>query len=101
MTTTSLAIVSSDSLTTIDGLALDTVNGGYDFSAAMQAGNAAAAPGREAGQTLGQGFDAGYSAFTGKDSKVGSAVGGPVGAAVGWAGGFATNTFQQLHGTKR
>lgn len=103
-----LAIVPSDStalvtpgFVTIDSLALDDVNGGYDFSAAVKAGNTAAGPGREAGQTLGQGFDAGYSAFTGKDSKVGSSVGGPIGAAVGWAGGFATNTYQQLHGTKR
>lgn len=76
---------------------LATVTGGYDFGQAIQAGNAAAGPGRDAGQTLGTGFDAGYKAVTGRDSTIGSTVGGPIGAAVGWTGGFAADTWQQLH----
>ncbi|HEY0191176.1 MAG TPA: hypothetical protein VGC42_08655 [Kofleriaceae bacterium] len=93
---THLAIVSSDTLPTVDLLALDAVTGGFDFGAAIKSGNDTAPAGRQAGETLGQGFDAGYQAFTGKDSKIGSAVGGPLGAAAGWAGGFATNAYQQL-----
>jgi hypothetical protein len=85
---TFLAIVPTD---------LATVTGGYDFSHAVQAGNASAGPGRDAGQTLGAGFDAGYKVVTGKDSTIGSTVGGPLGAAAGWAGGFATDTWKQLH----
>jgi hypothetical protein len=77
---------------------LSTVNGGYDFTQAVQAGNAAVGPGREAGQTLGAGFDAGYKVFTGRDTNLGSQVGGPIGAAVGWAGGFASSSVQQLRG---
>jgi hypothetical protein len=80
---------------------LSTVNGGYDFTQAVQAGNAATGPGREAGQTLGAGFDAGYQVFTGKQTNVGSQVGGPIGAAVGWAGGFASNSVQQLWGSRK
>jgi hypothetical protein len=76
---------------------LTTVTGGFDFQHAVAAGNAAAGPGREAGQTLGAGFDAGYKVVTGKDTTVGSTVGGPLGAAVGWTGGFATDTWRQLH----
>ena len=78
---------------------LDAVTGGFgfDFNHAVQAGNAAAGPGREAGQTLGTGFDAGVKAFTGRDSTIGSVVGAPIGAAVGWTGGFATDVFNQLH----
>lgn len=86
---------------TIPALALadlDTVTGGFDFGHAVQAGNAAAGPGREAGQTLGTGFDAGFKAVTGRDSAIGSTVGGPIGAAVGWTGGFATDAWSQLHG---
>ncbi|HEX3762905.1 MAG TPA: hypothetical protein VHW23_29615 [Kofleriaceae bacterium] len=85
---TFLAIVPAD---------LDAVTGGFDFGHAVQAGNTAAGPGREAGQTLGTGFDAGYKMVTGRDSTIGSTVGGPVGAAVGWTGGFATDTWNQLH----
>jgi len=87
-----------DNFQTIESVALSTVNGGYDFGQAMQAGNAAAGPGREAGQHLGGGFDAAYKVFSGKDSTVGGQVGGPIGAAVGWTGGFAANTYQQLRG---
>lgn len=87
-----------DNFQAIESLALSTVNGGYDFSQAMQAGNAAAGPGREAGQHLGSGFDAAYKVFSGKDSTIGGQVGGPIGAAVGWTGGFAANTVQQLRG---
>lgn len=76
---------------------LATVTGGYDLGHAVQAGNAAAGPGREAGQTLGAGFDAGYKVVTGRDSTIGSTVGGPIGAAVGWTGGFAADTWRQLH----
>src|SRR5262245_18901269 len=72
---------------------LATVTGGYDLGHAVQAGNAAAGPGREAGQTLGAGFDAGYKVVTGRDSTIGSTVGGPIGAAVGWTGGFAADTW--------
>jgi hypothetical protein len=91
-------ITTSDivSLQAIDSVELSTVTGGYDFSKAVEAGNAAAGPGRQAGQTLGAGFDAGYKVATGKDSTIGSTVGGPLGAAAGWAGGFATNTYDQL-----
>jgi hypothetical protein len=101
-----LALVSTDdtsrttTLITIDPAALDAITGGFDFSQAMQAGNAAAGPGREAGQTLGAGFDAGYKVVTGQSSTLGATAGGPLGAAAGWAGGFATNTFQQLHGKR-
>lgn len=84
-------------LPAIESTDLAAVTGGYDFTHAVQAGNAAAGPGREAGQTLGAGFDAGYKLATGKDSTVGSTLGGPVGAAAGWAGGFATDSFNQLH----
>jgi len=80
---------------------LSTVNGGYDFTQAVQAGNAAVGPGREAGQALGSGFDAAYKVFRGKDTTIGSQVGGPIGAAVGWTGGFAANTAQQLMGGKK
>ncbi|HEX4418158.1 MAG TPA: hypothetical protein VH165_09690 [Kofleriaceae bacterium] len=97
---TTLAIVSTDSLQTIDTVALTTITGGFDFGQAMQAGNTAAGPGREAGQTLGAGFDAGYKVVTGKDSTIGSTAGGPLGAAAGWAGGFATNSYQQLTGKR-
>ena len=79
---------------------LSTVVGGYDFSQALQAGNTAAGPGREAGQYLGNGFDAAYKLVRGQDTTIGSQVGGPIGAAVGWAGGFSTNTYQQLTGRK-
>lgn len=91
-------ITTSDivSIQAIDSVELSTVTGGYDFSKAVEAGNAAAGPGRQAGQTLGAGFDAGYKVATGKDSTIGSTVGGPIGAAVGWAGGFATNSYDQL-----
>ena len=85
----------------IEVVDLATVNGGYDFTQAVQAGNAAAGPGREAGQTLGTGFDAAYKVFSGKESTVGSTVGGPLGAAAGWTGGFAANTYQQLTGGKK
>lgn len=95
------ALVSSQALETLPPTALAAITGGFDVSAAMSAGNAAAGPGREAGQTLGAGFDAGVKAFTGKDSSIGSTTGGPLGAAAGWVGGFATNTYQQLHGGKR
>ena len=81
-------------ISTVD---LATVTGGYDFGHAVQAGNAAAGPGREAGQTLGAGFDAGYKVVTGRDSTIGSTVGGPLGAAAGWTGGFAVDTWRQLH----
>jgi hypothetical protein len=92
ITTTEIA-----SIPAIDSVELSTVTGGYDFGKAVEAGNAAAAPGRQAGQTLGAGFDAGYKIATGKDSTIGSTAGGPIGAAVGFAGGFASNSFQQLH----
>jgi hypothetical protein len=87
-------------LPSIDFVELSTVTGGYDFSQAVQAGNAAVASGREAGQVIGSGADAAYKLFTGKDSTVGSQVGGPIGAAVGWTGGFASNSAQQLWGHK-
>ena len=67
----------------------------------MQAGNAAAGPGREAGQYLGSGFDAAVKVFRGQDSTVGSQVGGPIGAAVGWTGGFASNSYQQMWPSKK
>jgi hypothetical protein len=92
--------LSTETLQTIDVLDLTTVTGGYDFTQAVQAGNAAAGPGREAGQTIGTGVDAGIKLFSGKDSTVGSQVGGPLGAAVGWTGGFAANTYQQLTSRK-
>jgi hypothetical protein len=79
---------------------LSTVTGGFDFGQAVQAGNAVAGPGREAGQTLGAGFDAAYQVATGRPSTVGSQVGGPIGAAVGWTGGFASNAVQQLWPSK-
>ena len=85
-----------DNFQALELIDLSTVTGGYDFTQAVQAGNAAAGPGREAGQTLGTGFDAAYKVVSGKDSTIGSQVGGPVGAAVGWTGGFAANTAQQL-----
>lgn len=85
----------------LDLSTLETVNGGFDFNQAVQAGNSAAGPGREAGQYLGAGFDAGYKVFTGKDTNVGSQAGGPIGAAVGWAGGFASNSAQQLWPAKK
>lgn len=90
--------IDSSSLLPIATTDLALVTGGFDFGHAVQAGNAAAGPGREAGQTLGAGFDAGYRIFTGRDSTIGSTIGGPVGAAVGWTGGFAQDTWQQLHG---
>jgi len=80
----------------IDLSDLSTVTGGFDFTQAVQAGNAAAGPGREAGQTLGNGFDAAYQAIRGQETKIGSQVGGPIGAAVGWTGGFASNAAGQL-----
>jgi len=95
-------IETNTSLQTIDCLDLITVTGGYDWSQALQAGNAAAGPGRQAGETLGSGFDAAYKVVRGQDSKIGSTVGGPLGAAVGWAGGFAANSYQQLaHGSAK
>lgn len=84
-------------LITLSSADLDTVIGGYDLRHAVQAGNAAAGPGREAGQTLGAGFDVGYRIFTGRNSTIGTTVGGPLGAAVGWTGGFAVDTWRQLH----
>ncbi len=95
-----LALVETNTLSTVDLVDLSTVTGGYDFGQAVQAGNTAAGPGRQAGETLGAGFDAAYKAVRGQDSTIGSQVGGPIGAAVGWAGGFATNTAQQLSGRK-
>jgi hypothetical protein len=93
--------IETTSLQTIESFDLIAVTGGYDWSHALQAGNAAAAPGREAGQTLGAGFDAAYKVVRGQDSTIGGTVGGPVGAAVGWAGGFAADSYQQLvHGKK-
>ena len=89
--------IDSTTLSVIVRADLALATGGFDFGHAVQAGNAAAGPGREAGQTLGTGFDAGYKIATGRDSTIGSTVGGPLGAAVGWAGGFATDTWQQLH----
>ena len=83
-------------LQVIETVDLSNVVGGYDFAQAVQAGNAAAGPGREAGQTLGAGFDAAYKVFRGQDTTIGSQAGGPVGAAVGWTGGFVSNTAQQL-----
>jgi hypothetical protein len=88
----------SQALELIELADLSTVTGGYDFRQAIQAGNDAAGPGREAGQYLGSGFDAAAKVFRGKDSTIGSQVGGPIGAAVGWTGGFAANTYQQLRG---
>lgn len=95
-----IATLEITTVQTVDLVDLSTVTGGYDFTQAVQAGNAAAGPGREAGQTLGTGFDAASKAFTGKDSTIGSQVGGPIGAAVGFGGGFAANTAQQLWGQK-
>jgi hypothetical protein len=91
----------SQAIQIIDVTDLSTVTGGYDFTQAVQAGNAAAGPGREAGQTIGAGVDAGLKAFRGVDTNVGSQVGGPIGAAVGWTGGFAANTVQQLWSGKK
>jgi hypothetical protein len=91
----------TDTLQTLALVDLSTVIGGYDFTQAVQAGNAAAGPGREAGQYLGSGFDAAYKLVRGKDSTLGSQVGGPIGAAVGWTGGFASNTAQQLWPAKK
>lgn len=91
-----LATDNSQALELVDLSDLSTVTGGYDFAQAVQAGNAAAGPGREAGQHLGTGFDAAYKVFRGQESTIGSQVGGPIGAAVGWTGGFAANTYQQL-----
>jgi hypothetical protein len=85
-----------DNFQAIELVDLSNVTGGYDFTQAVQAGNAAAGPGREAGQYLGSGFDAAAKVFRGQDSTIGSQVGGPIGAAVGWTGGFAANTAQQL-----
>jgi hypothetical protein len=85
-----------DNFQAIELVDLSLVTGGYDFAQAVQAGNAAAGPGREAGQTIGAGVDAAMKVFRGKDSTIGSQVGGPIGAAVGWTGGFASNTVQQL-----
>ena len=90
-----------DNLQAIELVDLSAVTGGYDFNQALQAGNAAAGPGREAGQTLGSGFDAAYKVLRGQDSTIGSQVGGPIGAAVGWTGGFAANTAQQLWSGKK
>jgi hypothetical protein len=95
-----IATLETSTLPALDLVDLSTVTGGYDFGQAVQAGNAAAGPGREAGQTLGTGFDAAYKAIRGTDSTIGSQVGGPIGAAVGWGGGFAANTAQQLWGKK-
>jgi hypothetical protein len=89
-----------DNFQAIELVDLSNVTGGYDFTQAVQAGNAAAGPGREAGQHLGSGFDAAYKVFRGQESTLGSQVGGPIGAAVGWTGGFAANTVQQLRGGK-
>ena len=89
-----------DNFQAIELVDLSNVTGGYDFTQAVQAGNAAAGPGREAGQHLGTGFDAAYKVFRGQESTLGSQVGGPIGAAVGWTGGFAANTVQQLRGGK-
>jgi hypothetical protein len=83
-------------LQTIEDVDLGLVTGGFDFGQAVQAGNAGAGPGREAGQTLGSGFDAAYRLVRGQDTKIGSTVGGPLGAAVGWGGGFAQNALHQL-----
>ena len=96
-----MQIVATDNFQAIELVDLSAVTGGYDFTQAVQAGNAAAGPGREAGQTLGNGFDAGYRVFTGTESTVGSRVGGPLGAAVGWTGGFVGNSVQQLWSGKR
>jgi hypothetical protein len=95
-----LAVLDTQTLQTVDLVDLSAVTGGYDFTQAVQAGNAAAGPGREAGQTIGTGFDAAYKMVRGQDSTIGSQVGGPIGAAVGWTGGFAANTAQQLWGQK-
>ena len=92
---------STQAIEIIDLTDLSTVTGGYDFTQAVQAGNAAAGPGREAGQTLGTGFDAAAKAFRGTDTNIGSQVGGPIGAAVGWTGGFAANSVQQLWSGKK
>ena len=96
-----IATLANHSLQTLDSVDLATVTGGYDFTQAVQAGNAAAGPGREAGQYLGSGFDAASKVIRGKDSTIGSQVGGPIGAAVGWTGGFAANTAQQLWSGKK
>lgn len=88
----------TNALQTIEVVDLTLVTGGFDFGQAVQAGNTAAGPGREAGQTLGGGFDAAYRLVRGQDTKIGSTVGGPIGAAVGWAGGFGQNAVQQLWG---
>lgn len=87
----------NETIVAIASVDLATVTGGYDLNHAVQTGNAAAGPGREAGQTLGAGFDAGYKVITGKDSTIGATAGGPLGAAVGWTGGFAADTWRQLH----
>jgi hypothetical protein len=98
---TTIATLETTTLPTLALVDLSTVTGGFDFSQAVQAGNTAAGPGREAGQTLGSGFDAAYKAIRGTDSTVGSQVGGPIGAAVGWGGGFASNAAQQLWSGKK
>ena len=93
---TVMHIVTTDHFQAIELVDLSTVNGGYDLGQAIQAGNTAAGPGREAGQTLGNGFDAAYQMIRGQQSTVGSRVGGPIGAAVGWTGGFVGSSVQQL-----
>jgi hypothetical protein len=95
-----IEIFATPSLPTLATLDLTTVTGGFSTAEAVAAGNAAAGPWREAGQTLGSGYDAAYKVVTGQDSTVGSAVGGPLAGAVGWAGGFASNSYQQLTGKK-
>lgn len=99
--TTAIATLDDSAFPTLDVLDLTTVTGGFDLGQAVQAGNNAAGPGREAGQTLGGGFDAAYRLVRGQDTQIGSTVGGPIGAAVGWAGGFGQNAFQQLRGSHK
>jgi hypothetical protein len=86
----------SQAVQIIDVTDLAAVNGGFDLNQAVQAGNAAAGPGRQAGETLGAGFDAAYQAVRGQETRIGSQVGGPIGAAVGWTGGFTADAAQQL-----
>ncbi|HEY1816798.1 MAG TPA: hypothetical protein VGG74_30835 [Kofleriaceae bacterium] len=89
-------------LTTLDGEQLDTVSGGFDFNAMLDAGNGTATRALAAGGFLGTGGKAIQNAMTADGLKLTlehgraiAALAGGVGAA-GWAVGAINNGGQQM-----
>jgi len=101
------------SMTTIDLESLSFVTGGFDLGQTLDAGNAMAPKGAEAGGFVGAGIGAGLGMIAGAPflgitaipaawtgAGVGASSGTAIGGALGWTAGAGINAYQQLRGKK-